>query len=66
VHSEVRCWTFNLAGYDYGYLNARTIKVKQIMYILSELEEIKDLNSNIDNDLIHNYHSCSTKCKIGL
>jgi hypothetical protein len=28
VHSEVRCWTFNSAGYDYGHLNAHTIKVK--------------------------------------
>jgi hypothetical protein len=28
VHSEVRCWTFNSAGYDYGHLNARTIKVE--------------------------------------
>jgi hypothetical protein len=27
VHSEVRCWTFNSAGYYYGHLNARTIKV---------------------------------------
>jgi hypothetical protein len=28
VHSEVQCWTFNSASYDYGHLNARTIKVK--------------------------------------
>jgi RNAse (barnase) inhibitor barstar len=33
VHSEVRCWTFNSAGYDYGYLNARTIKVKEQYHV---------------------------------
>jgi hypothetical protein len=36
VHSEVRCWTFNSAGYNYGHLNARTIKVKiyLLLYLL--------------------------------
>jgi hypothetical protein len=51
VHSEVRCWTFNSAGYDYGHLNARTIKVNYTemnvclcLLVLLLLQSIKNVH----------------------